>query len=67
MFIYFIYEWQHRGSMHIRGFLWLEGAPDMEILDCSNSSDVHLAKIFFNKYVIAWNPRDINRRNIMVE
>jgi len=52
--------------MHIHGFLWLEGAPDMEILDWSNSSDVQLAKMFFNKYVTARNPRDIHRCNIMV-
>jgi len=38
----------------------------MEILDWSNSSDVQLAKIFFNKYVTSWNPRDLNCRNIMV-
>lgn len=66
MFIYFIYEWKHKGSAHIHGFIWLEGAPDMEILDCSNSSDVQLANMFFDKYVTAWNLHDIHRHNIMV-
>jgi len=50
----------------MHGFLWLEGAPDMEILDWSNSFDVQLANIFFDKYVTAWNPCDIHRRNIIV-
>lgn len=67
MFIYFRYEWQHRGSAHIHGFLWLEGAPDMEILHWSNSFDVQLEKMFFDKYVTAWNPCDIHHHNIMVQ
>jgi hypothetical protein len=63
---FFRYEWQHRGSTHIHGFLWLQGAPNMEILDWSNPSDVHCAKTYFDRYVTTWNPRDIHRRNIMV-
>lgn len=66
IFIFFIYEWKHRGSAHIHGFLWLEGAPRMEILNWSNSANVQLAKIFFDKYVTTWNPRDIHCHNIMV-
>ena len=27
------YEWKHRGSTHIHGIMWLEGALDMEQLD----------------------------------
>jgi len=38
----------------------------MEILDWSNSSNVQLAKIFFDKYVTTWNLRDIHLHNIMV-
>eukprot|EP01018_Ginkgo_biloba_P033876 Gb_14363 [translate_table: standard] len=26
------YKWQHRGSPHVHGFLWLDGAPDMDAL-----------------------------------
>jgi ATP-dependent DNA helicase PIF1 len=66
IFFFFRYEWQHRGSAHIHGFLWLQGAPNMERLDWSNPSDVHGAKTYFDRYVTAWNPRDIHRRNIMV-
>lgn len=63
---FFRYEWQHRGSKHIHGFIWSEVAPHMEILDWSNSSNVQLAKILLDKYATAWNTRDIHRHNIMV-
>ena len=66
MFIFSRYEWQHRGSTHIHGFLWLQGAPDMERLDWSNDCDFQHAKRFFDNYVTAWNPREIHRCNIMV-
>ena len=23
------YEWQHRGSPHVHGFIWIKGAPNM--------------------------------------
>ena len=46
-----MYEWKHRGSTHIHGFLWLEGAPNMDTLAWSNPSNVHAAKTFFDKYV----------------
>jgi hypothetical protein len=62
----FRYEWKHRGSYHIHGFLWLHGAPNMEILDWSNLSYVHGENTYFDRYVIAWNPRDIHHKKIMV-
>ncbi|XP_059076830.1 uncharacterized protein LOC131876070 [Cryptomeria japonica] len=34
------YEWQHRGSAHIHGFLWLPNAPAMDNIDWSNYDDV---------------------------
>ncbi|XP_057856713.2 uncharacterized protein LOC131066056 [Cryptomeria japonica] len=52
------YEWQHRGSAHIHGFLWLPNAPDMDKIDWSNHEVVQSAKSFFDKYVTAWNPRN---------
>ena len=27
------YEWQHRGSPHIHGFIWIKGAPDVNKID----------------------------------
>lgn len=27
------YEWQERGSGHVHGFLWLDGAPDVDKID----------------------------------
>lgn len=27
------YEWQWRGSPHIHGVLWIDGAPDVSNLD----------------------------------
>ena len=34
------YEWQHRGSGHIHGFICIPGAPDMEKLDWNNHTEV---------------------------
>jgi hypothetical protein len=28
----FRFEWQHRGSPHVHGFLWLQGAPNVDLL-----------------------------------
>ena len=28
-----MYEWKHRGSTHIHGFIWLADAPNMDTLD----------------------------------
>lgn len=38
------YEWQHRGSAHVHGFLWLENAPDMDTLDWGDNLQVARAK-----------------------
>ncbi|XP_059064700.1 uncharacterized protein LOC131856792 [Cryptomeria japonica] len=61
--LWYRYEWQHRGSTHIHGFLWLPGAPNMDIIDWHNDNEVHMAKRFFDTYVSAWNPRTKADRN----
>ena len=48
-FIFFRYEWQHRGSAHIHGFLWLEDAPNMDTLDWKNPLSVVDARTFFDR------------------
>lgn len=30
------YEWQHRGFLHVHGFIWIEGAPNVDKIDWSN-------------------------------
>jgi hypothetical protein len=62
----FSYEWQHRGSAHIHGFLRIEGSPNMDTLDWTNPLSVDAIRTFFDRYVTTWNPCDIHRRNIMV-
>lgn len=34
------YEWQHRGTAHVHGFLWLQNAPNMDKLDWDNSAEI---------------------------
>ena len=51
------YEWQHRGSPNVHGFLWLEGAPNMDTLDWHNEEQVREVEHFFHHIVHAWNPR----------
>ena len=66
--IYFLlfsrYEWQHRGSTHIHGFLSLQIAPNMDTIDWENALEVANAHKFFDHYVIVWNPRQAEHRNI---
>ncbi|GLB43925.1 hypothetical protein LshimejAT787_1501090 [Lyophyllum shimeji] len=50
------YEWQHRGSSHIHGFLWLEDAPQIESLDTSNPVDLQNFINFWNQHVSTWHP-----------
>ena len=33
------YEWQHHGSPHVHGFLWLDGAPNMDTINWSNEDE----------------------------
>lgn len=47
------YEWQHRSSAHIDGFLWLPNAPNMDDIDWSNNDDVQSSNSFFDRYVTA--------------
>ena len=43
---------------YIHGFLWLDGAPNMETLNWQDLDQINTAKSFFDKYVTTWNPRD---------
>ena len=40
------YEWQHIGSTHIHGFIWLANAPNMDTLDWEDVVAVEAAKFF---------------------
>ena len=50
------FEWQHRGSSHIHGFLWLKHAPPVEDLKLDDDQSVHQFVIFQNRLVSTWNP-----------
>ena len=52
------FEWKHRGSTHIHGFIWLADAPNMDTLDWEDIVVVEAAIFLFNTYVTTWNPRD---------
>ncbi|XP_059070792.1 uncharacterized protein LOC131860401 [Cryptomeria japonica] len=50
------YEWQHRGSAHIHGFLWLPEAPNIDNLDWSDHASIQSIKHLFDQYITTWNP-----------
>lgn len=60
------YEWQHRGSPHVHGFLWLQNAPSMERLNWDDPTQVRFAKEYFDRCVHAMNPHDRHQKNIQV-
>jgi ATP-dependent DNA helicase PIF1 len=50
------YEWQHRGSSHIHGFLWMEDAPSVDALDINNPDSVAAFIHFWDQHVSTWHP-----------
>src|SRR5947207_14100017 len=53
------YEWQHRGSSHIHGFVWIDGAPDVDLLDLENPDSVQEFIQFWDPLVSTMNPSKI--------
>ena len=51
------FEWQHRGSSHIHGFLWLRDAPSVEDLKISDDQSVRQFISFWDPLVSTWNPK----------
>jgi ATP-dependent DNA helicase PIF1 len=51
------FEWQHRGSSHIHGFLWLRGAPPVEGLKLDDDESVQTFVGFWDLLVSTWNPK----------
>ena len=51
------FEWQHRGSSHIHGFLWLRNAPSVEDLKLDDDQSVHQFVTFWDHLVSTWNPK----------
>jgi len=55
------FEWQHRGSSHIHGFLWLRHAPPVEDLKLDDDQSVHQFVTFWDRLVSTWNPMPTHR------
>jgi ATP-dependent DNA helicase PIF1 len=51
------FEWQHRGSSHIHGFLWLRNAPSVEGLKLDDDQSVRQFVAFWDHLVSTWNPK----------
>src|ERR1700729_2228491 len=50
------YEWQHRGSSHVHGFLWLKNAPSVDDLDRNNVEAVQNYINFWDQHISTWHP-----------
>lgn len=53
---WFRYEWQHRGSSHVHGFIWMEDAPSVEDLNPEDAESVRSFVTFWDPIVSTWNP-----------
>jgi hypothetical protein len=54
--LWYRYEWQHRGSGHVHGFLWPVDGPDLEGMDLENAEHrAQLTDYFWSK-VFAHSP-----------
>lgn len=49
------YEAQHRGSLHVHGFMWFEGAPNVENLAAKTTEERQEIIQYFDKIVSAMN------------
>lgn len=47
------YEWQHRGSPHIHGLLWLDAAPDCLDIDALTEEERREVITYFDRHVSA--------------
>lgn len=65
-FIFSRYEWKHRGSAHIHGFIWLQDAQNMDTFDWNNETKVVDAKNYFDQYITAYNLRHLQHHNPML-
>jgi len=50
------YEWQHRGSSHVHGFLWLKDAPSVDDFDRNNPEAVQNYINFWDQHISTWHP-----------
>lgn len=53
---WFWFEFQHRGSCHLHGLLWISDAPDFRTFDNATDQEILMAKNYYNGFVSAWNP-----------
>ena len=51
------FEWQHRGSSHIHGFLWLREAPSVDDLGLDDDQSVYQFVTFWDQLVLTRNPK----------
>ena len=54
---WFRYEWKHRGSAHVHGFIWLKGAPKMDNIDWNNQDQLYYVTSYLHDLVHACDPR----------
>lgn len=50
------FECQHRGSPHIHGVFWIDGAPDVRTFHTMNADELLTAKSFYDDLISCWNP-----------
>ena len=50
------FQWQHRGSPHINGLVWLSNAPDVENIFSVSNEDKQLVLNFIDILVSTQNP-----------
>lgn len=58
---WFRYEFQHRGSIHLHGILWLEDAPDVSNLESKSAQELQTIVDYFDQLATEEHP-DINGR-----
>ena len=64
-----IFEWQHRGSVHAHGLLWMDDCPVPrveELLAAEGREEEKQALIaYYDTYISAWNPASLPAEDLL--
>ena len=63
-----IFEWQHRGSVHAHGLLWMNDCPVSQLEKLLSAEGLEEEKrellTYYDTYISAWNPGSISAEDI---
>ena len=64
-----IFEWQHRGSVHAHGLLWMDDCPVSRVEELLAAEGRNEEKreliVYYDRYISAWNPASLQADDLL--